>query len=81
MACSTPPPANRRARRQGSRRPRTFPNPTIRVRYSNLQRGQRHIATCSDACTREGCRCVCHQGYWNAYTRDCAGLPYVEDLS
>ena len=78
MAVSTP----NRSRRRGSeaQRPRAFPHPTIRVRYSNLQPGQRHIAGCSDACSREQCGCVCHHGYWNAYTRACAGLPYVEDL-
>ena len=81
MAISTPPPPERSARGDDPKRHRSSPHPTIRVRYSNLQPGQRHVVPCSDGCARELCRCVCHQGYWNAYTRECAGLPYVEDLT
>ncbi len=81
MAISVPPPPERSARGGDAKGPRTSPRPTIRVRYSNLQPGQQHIAACSDACVSETCRCVCHQGYWNAYTRECAGLQYVEDLA
>lgn len=76
MAISNPPPRRRHAAARGS----AFPHPEIRVRYSNLQPGQQHIAGCDDACEREPCRCVCHQGFWNAYTRACVDLMYVEDL-
>ena len=92
MALASPPPhlepphgAAGAAEDPARRRPPAYPRPRLRVRYSSLQPGQRHLATCTDRADRppadgRDCRCVCHQGYWNAYTRATVDLMYVEDL-